>query len=47
MWREEKGIQVMEQCVEGMINLTPESSLEMVLLEWIKFQLHLSKALTA
>lgn len=42
IWREEKGIQML-----GQINSRPESSLEMVLLYRIKFQLHLSKALTA
>lgn len=42
MWREEKDIQML-----GQINPISESSLEMVLLYRIKFQLHLSKALMA
>lgn len=42
MWREEKGTQML-----GQINPIPESSLEMVLPDRIKCQLHLSKALMA
>lgn len=42
MWREERGIQML-----GQINPIPESSLEMVLLYQINFQLHLCKALVA